>query len=207
MSLPASLHTSPRAERGTRLLRGIAAFEAFKGLVALAAALGLLSLANHDVRHAAQAFIGHVGSLGHLGHLGHLGQTGDVGHLGHLAHLGHVGHPGPLSPQGPVDPGMTWGQIDRWLTMDRTPLLLMAAGYVALRFTEAYGLWHARPWGERLGALSGALYVPFELRHLLHRPSALAAAVLAANLAVVAFLVWRLRRAAPVAAPLDAATP
>jgi uncharacterized membrane protein (DUF2068 family) len=45
-----------------------------------------------------------------------------------------------------------------------------------------------------LGALSGALYVPFELQHLIHRPSALTLAVLTANVAVVGFLVWRLRR-------------
>ena len=73
-------------------------------------------------------------------------------------------------------------------------LVLLATGYVVLRFTEAYGLWHERRWGEWLGALSGALYVPFELRHLLHSPSWESGAVLAANLAVVAYLGSHLRR-------------
>jgi len=78
-------------------------------------------------------------------------------------------------------------------------LVLLAAGYVALRFCEAYGLWHQRSWGEWLGALSGALYVPFELHHLVHQPSLASAMVLAINVGVVgylAWLLWRERRAA-----------
>jgi uncharacterized membrane protein (DUF2068 family) len=105
--------------------------------------------------------------------------------------IGHIG----LRPGGQY-PAMVLGELDRWLAADRTSLLVAAGGYVVLRFTEAYGLWHARPWGEKLGALSGALYVPFELQHLIHRPSALTLAVLTTNVAVVGFLVWRLRRRA-----------
>ncbi|HUN92933.1 MAG TPA: DUF2127 domain-containing protein [Burkholderiaceae bacterium] len=79
-------------------------------------------------------------------------------------------------------------------------LVLLASGYVAIRLAEAHGLWHQRRWGEWLGALSGALYVPFEVRHLLHRPTALSAGVLLFNVAVVAFLafqLWRDDRDAP----------
>ena len=63
-----------------------------------------------------------------------------------------------------------------------------------MRWAEAWGLWQGHSWGEWLGALSGALYVPFELRHLLHRPTWLNAAVLMLNVAVVAFLAWELWR-------------
>jgi uncharacterized membrane protein (DUF2068 family) len=83
---------------------------------------------------------------------------------------------------------------------DVRSLVLLAAGYVVLRFCEAYGLWYQRTWGEWLGALSGALYVPFELRHLLHRPSLAAAVVLLINLLVVAYLAllaWRDRHSRP----------
>jgi uncharacterized membrane protein (DUF2068 family) len=76
-------------------------------------------------------------------------------------------------------------------------LLLLAAGYVLLRFGEAYGLWFERTWGQWLGALSGALYIPFEVRHLLHAPSIAGAVVLIGNLLVVgylALLVWRERQ-------------
>lgn len=73
-------------------------------------------------------------------------------------------------------------------------LVLFAAGYVILRFFEAYGLWRQRTWGKWLGALSGALYIPFELWHLLSRPSLIGLLVLAGNVAVVAFLVYLLWR-------------
>ena len=77
---------------------------------------------------------------------------------------------------------------------DVRPLILIATGYILVRFAEAYGLWKELAWGEWLAALSGALYVPFEVRHLLHRPSLISAAVLAGNLFVVAFLVFQLWR-------------
>ena len=73
-------------------------------------------------------------------------------------------------------------------------LVLLAAGYVLLRFFEAYGLWFERTWGQWLGALSGALYVPFELRHLFYRPSVAGVAVLTVNLLVIGFLAWQLWR-------------
>jgi len=71
-------------------------------------------------------------------------------------------------------------------------LLLAATGYALVRFLESYGLWNERGWGEWLGALSGALYVPFELRHLIHRPTVATTIVIAANIVVVGFLVWQI---------------
>jgi len=73
-------------------------------------------------------------------------------------------------------------------------LVLLAAGYVVLRFAEAYGLWTGRIWAQWLGALSGALYVPFELWHFLYRPGVAGAAVLAINLLVIGFLALQLWR-------------
>jgi uncharacterized membrane protein (DUF2068 family) len=78
-------------------------------------------------------------------------------------------------------------------------LVALAGAYVTLRLVEAYGLWRDRAWGEWMGALSGAIYLPFELRHLAHRPGLLSAAVVVANVLIVAFLAWQLwRRRAPV---------
>ncbi|OZI66443.1 DUF2127 domain-containing protein [Bordetella genomosp. 11] len=71
-------------------------------------------------------------------------------------------------------------------------LVALASCYVILRLAEAYGLWRDRIWGEWLGALSGAIYVPFEVHHLIHRPGALAVAVVLFNVAIVAFLAWQL---------------
>ena len=76
-------------------------------------------------------------------------------------------------------------------------LVFVASGYIALRLLEAYGLWNDRAWGEWLAALSGALYVPFEIGHLMHWPSLISAAVLAGNVFVVSFMVfllWRRRK-------------
>ena len=41
--------------------------------------------------------------------------------------------------------------------------ILIALAYAALRFTEAYGLWLARRWGEWLTLIGAALYLPFEI--------------------------------------------
>ena len=79
-------------------------------------------------------------------------------------------------------------------------LLLLAAGaavYALVRFVEAYGLFRSRAWAEVLAAVSGGIYVPFELGELLRRPTWHGGALLAVNLLVVAVMVhalW-LRRA------------
>ena len=73
-------------------------------------------------------------------------------------------------------------------------LVFLAFGYIVGRVLEAYGLWNDRAWGEWLGALSGGLYIPFEIGHLVHRPSIINAAVLTANIFVVSFLAYQLSR-------------
>ena len=85
--------------------------------------------------------------------------------------------------------------------LDLRSLMFLAAGYIVTRFLESYGLWHDRVWGEWLGALSGVLYLPFELTHLIHRPSAITAAVLGFNLFLDCFLAIRLWRRRASSAP------
>jgi len=65
--------------------------------------------------------------------------------------------------------------------------------YALVRFIEGYGLWRSRRWAEWLAAVSGAVYVPFELYELSRGFSWIKLAALAANLAVVAFMVLSLR--------------
>ena len=83
------------------------------------------------------------------------------------------------------------------------PLLVsIALGYIFMRLLEAYGLWNDRAWGEWLGALSGGVYIPFEIGHAVHQPSVINAGVLAANVFTVGFLVYELwRRRANSTAP------
>ena len=70
-------------------------------------------------------------------------------------------------------------------------LWLLAAGalaYSALRFTEAYGLWRARPWAEWMGIVSGAIYLPAEVIALVRRPTIFIAALLVINVLLVGYL-------------------
>lgn len=101
--------------------------------------------------------------------------------------IGHVG----LNP-GAHYPAMVLRDVDQLVGANLRPLFLAACVYVLVRLLEAYGLWNERAWGEWLGAASGAMYVPFELRHLVHRPTLATAVVIALNLAVVGFLGWQL---------------
>lgn len=93
------------------------------------------------------------------------------------------------------EPGVFLQLADR-LTGDH--VLMITAGiaaYAALRFTEAYGLWLQRQWAEWIAALSGAIYIPFELNHLYHRVTWLSIGILAVNAAIVAFMVYSLVQA------------
>jgi uncharacterized membrane protein (DUF2068 family) len=75
-------------------------------------------------------------------------------------------------------------------------LLLLAAGagaYCLVRFVEAYGLWRERGWAEGFAALSGGVYMPFEIDRLVRGDSWIAATALGINAAVVAFMLYALR--------------
>jgi uncharacterized membrane protein (DUF2068 family) len=70
----------------------------------------------------------------------------------------------------------------------------LACAYAAVRFVESYGLWRAKHWAEWFAVLSGGLYLPFEITHLLRRPTWLSAAVILANVVLVVYLARLLRR-------------
>ncbi len=67
-------------------------------------------------------------------------------------------------------------------------LACLAFGYAGIRFIEAYGLWFARLWAEWFAALSGGVYVPFELYELTHSVTLLKGAMLVINLGIVAYM-------------------
>ena len=69
-------------------------------------------------------------------------------------------------------------------------IAIVAMAYSLLRFCEAYGLWRERAWAEWLALVSGALYVPFEVWDLIHKPGWIRAGVLAVNLLVVAYMAY-----------------
>ena len=109
--------------------------------------------------------------------------------LHHLA-LELVGHFG-LDPTEHFS-ALVLGYVDK---VNGTPLrsvVLLGSAYITIRLVEAYGLWFDCSWGEWVAALSGALYVPFEIRHLIHHTTVTSALVLLFNLAVVGFMLRRL---------------
>ena len=78
-----------------------------------------------------------------------------------------------------------------------TQLWLIAAFvlvYAAVRFAEGYGLWHGRTWAEWIAAVSGAIYVPFELYELERGVSWIKLSALSLNLAIVLYMVYVLRK-------------
>jgi uncharacterized membrane protein (DUF2068 family) len=86
---------------------------------------------------------------------------------------------------------------DKLAALKTSTLVPLAVGYVAIRLSEAWGLWKEKVWAEWLGALSGAIYIPFEIDHLVHRTTLINAGVLLANVLMVAFLAFQLWRRKP----------
>ncbi|QAU33064.1 DUF2127 domain-containing protein [Janthinobacterium sp. 17J80-10] len=124
-----------------------------------------------------------AGSFGLISLLHH-----DVRHLAHelIAHLG-------MNPGGRY-PTALLRYVDILENTDVRLLVLLSIGYAVVRLIEAYGLWHDLAWGEWVAAMSGALYVPFEISHFLHKPSVIGALVFVANVFVVGFLALQLYR-------------
>ena len=62
--------------------------------------------------------------------------------------------------------------------------------YAGLRFLESYGLWRQRIWAEWLAIISGAIYLPFELRALIRHPTPIHWAVLLINIVIVLYIAY-----------------
>jgi uncharacterized membrane protein (DUF2068 family) len=72
-----------------------------------------------------------------------------------------------------------------------------AAMYALVRFLEAYGLWYGRRWAQQFAAVSGGIYIPFEIAELYATRSGLAVAALLLNIAIVALMLRELRQRRP----------
>jgi uncharacterized membrane protein (DUF2068 family) len=66
--------------------------------------------------------------------------------------------------------------------------------YSAIRFVEAYSLWHSYRWTEWFALVSGAIYLPFELYEFITKTSVFSGALFLLNLAIVAYLFYRLKK-------------
>jgi uncharacterized membrane protein (DUF2068 family) len=66
--------------------------------------------------------------------------------------------------------------------------------YAALFLTEGLGLWLAKPWGEWVTAIITGSLVPLEIFEICHHPTIVKVIVLLLNVAIVVYLVIRIRR-------------
>ena len=71
---------------------------------------------------------------------------------------------------------------------------LVALFYAALFATEGVGLWRERRWAEYLTVIATGSLIPFEIWEIAHRPTPIRFATFAINVAVVIYLIVRLRR-------------
>jgi uncharacterized membrane protein (DUF2068 family) len=70
----------------------------------------------------------------------------------------------------------------------------LAALYALSRFVEAYGLWFDRRWAEWLAAVTGGIYLPYEVVGLVRHVTPLRLTLTLLYALVVMYMVDRLRR-------------
>ncbi len=63
-----------------------------------------------------------------------------------------------------------------------------AFAYTAIRFIEAFGLWHGMVWTEWFAFLSGAIYIPFELYEMATNFNWLTTVIFVINVIVVWYM-------------------
>jgi uncharacterized membrane protein (DUF2068 family) len=81
------------------------------------------------------------------------------------------------------------GLTPNWLWV----IVSLILGYAVIRFVEATGLWLEKEWAEWFAFISGSLYVPFEIYHLIRRPTPIKWTILTINLLIVLYLGWLLQ--------------
>jgi uncharacterized membrane protein (DUF2068 family) len=65
--------------------------------------------------------------------------------------------------------------------------------YAALFLAEGTGLWLEKRWGEWLSVIITSSLVPVEIYEIYRHPSAVKVALLVINLAIVGYLIYRIR--------------
>ena len=87
--------------------------------------------------------------------------------------------------------------VQKILSLDERHLRAFSAGmivYACVFVVEGVGLMLKRRWAEWFTVIVTASFVPFEVYEIARRPGAIRIAALAVNLAIVGYLVTRLRR-------------
>lgn len=118
-----------------------------------------------------------------------------------LTHLGtdfgkladHIARAVELDPRRPFVRHI----IDRLHRLHASTIVITgiaALGYGVLELVEGVGLWLDQLWAEYLTVIATSLLIPLEVYELIHKPSLLKAAGIVINIAIVAYLVYALRK-------------
>lgn len=98
------------------------------------------------------------------------------------------------------------GQLLEWfsgLSVSRIHALrIVTLVYAAVFAIEGIGLWMEKRWAEWLTTIITASLIPLEVWEILLRPTIGKALILLANVAVVGYLVWHVRRTQALRDPL-----
>ncbi len=100
---------------------------------------------------------------------------------------------GPVQASGHV--GLVH-DLDKLFTLGSGTLLelgIALLAYAALEGVEAVGLWMTKRWAEYLTFLATAIFLPFEVYEIAHKPTALKVIGFIINLAVVIYLLFAKR--------------
>jgi uncharacterized membrane protein (DUF2068 family) len=66
--------------------------------------------------------------------------------------------------------------------------------YAALFCVEGFGLWKGRHWAEWLTVVATSSLIPIELYEFIRAPRLNTVAVIAVNILILVYLIWRMRR-------------
>jgi uncharacterized membrane protein (DUF2068 family) len=90
------------------------------------------------------------------------------------------------------------GQLMEWfsgLSVSRIHALrIVTLAYAAVFAVEGVGLWMEKRWAEWLTTIITASLIPLEAWEIFYRPTIGKVLILLANVAVVAYLVWHVRK-------------
>src|SRR5215471_8800552 len=97
-----------------------------------------------------------------------------------------------------LDPGNRYIEHVLMRVSDLSPVQIKRIGLVGLLYAglflvEGTGLWLQRRWGEWVTVVLTGMLVPVEMYEIFHRPTVVKIALLVVNVAVVGYLIDRIR--------------
>ena len=101
-----------------------------------------------------------------------------------------------------LDPGNHYVGKALQKVADLTPNKIKGLGvvsfiYAGLFLTEGIGLWLVKRWGEWFSVIITSSLIPVEIYEIYRHPSAIKGLVLIINIAVVGYLLYRIRHESP----------